>query len=64
VLLVDGTQSGESASGSFELSNLDRGSHSLTAQVLDDADEVVVSSTPVTVFLHRYSAIKPKRFVK
>jgi|AMFO01.1.fsa_nt_gi hypothetical protein len=64
VLLVDGSQKGESTSGSFELTNLDRGSHSLAAQVLDDAGKTVISSTAVTIFLHRQSVIKPKRFVK
>ena len=61
VLLVDGAQKGESTSGSFTLNNLDRGSHSLTAQVLDKAGKTLISSTPVTVYLFRQSAIKPNR---
>lgn len=67
VLLVDGTpkpasddtaddaEKAESAPGNFELNNIDRGSHSLEAQVLNEEGKTVISSTPVTVYLHRYS---------
>lgn len=67
VLLVDGTskpasddatKDDGSTPGNFELSNIDRGSHSLVAQVLNEEGETMISSTPVTVYLHRYSAIK------
>ncbi|NOX92999.1 MAG: hypothetical protein GXP18_11285, partial [Gammaproteobacteria bacterium] len=61
-LLVNGEQKGQSASGSFTLDNLDRGSHSLTAQVLDKAGKTLISSTPVTVYLFRQSVIRAKRF--
>jgi len=62
VLLLDGEQKGESVSGSFTLNNLDRGSHSLTAQVVNKAGKTLISSTPVTVYLFRQSAIRAKRF--
>jgi len=61
VLLVDGVQKGESASGSFTLNNLDRGSHILIAQVLDKAGKVLISSAPVTFYLFRQSVIRPNR---
>jgi len=61
VLLVDGEQKGESRSGSFTLNNLDRGSHSLVAQVVDKAGKALISSAPVTVYLFRQSAIRPNR---
>jgi hypothetical protein len=58
VLLVDGAKKGESATGSFALSNLDRGSHSLTAQVVDKDGTAIISSTAVTVHLQRASVIR------
>jgi len=62
VLLVDGKQKGRSASGSFTLDNLDRGSHSLTAQVLSKSGKTLISSAPVTIYLFRQSVNKAKRF--
>ncbi len=61
VLLVDGAQKGESTSGSFTLDNLDRGSHSLMAQVVDKAGKTLISSAPVTIYLFRQSVIRPNR---
>ena len=58
ILLDNGTNQGESTSGSFKLSNVDRGSHVLTIQVQDATGKVLISSEPVTVFLHRQSAIR------
>ena len=61
VLLVDGEQKGESRTGSFTLNNLDRGSHSLVAQVVDKAGNALISSAPVTIYLFRQSVIRPNR---
>ncbi|MCF6337731.1 MAG: DUF4124 domain-containing protein [Gammaproteobacteria bacterium] len=61
VLLVDGEQKGESRSGSFTLNNLDRGSHSLVAQVVDKAGKALISSAPVTIYLFRQSVIRSNR---
>ncbi len=36
-------------------SNLDRGSHTLSAQIQDNQGKVLVSAEPVTIFMHRYS---------
>lgn len=60
VLLVDGQAMGEYADGAFALSNVDRGSHTLTAQVLDENGEELMSSEPVVFHLQRFSAILNK----
>jgi hypothetical protein len=57
ILLDNGANRGESTSGSFKLSNVDRGSHVLTVQVQDASGKVLISSEPVTVFLKRQSAL-------
>jgi hypothetical protein len=64
VLLVDGAQQGKSASGSFALSNLDRGNHSLVAQVVDKEGTTIISATAVTIHLQRTSVIRPKSSFK
>lgn len=53
-LLMDGNTAGESKSGQFNLSNVDRGSHTLTVQIIREG-ETVSQSQPVTVHLHRAS---------
>jgi hypothetical protein len=55
VLLDNGKSLGESASGSFELSNIDRGAHTLYVQIQDSSGEALITSEPVTVYLHRRS---------
>jgi len=55
VLMDNGVALSESTSGSFQLSNVDRGSHSLSIQVQDSAGKVIISSDPVTVHLLRHS---------
>jgi len=57
VLMDNGSLVGESASGSFKLSNIDRGAHSLIVQIQDKNVKVLISSEPVTVYLHRRSAL-------
>lgn len=54
VLLDNGAAVSESTSGSFTLSNVDRGAHTLSIQVQDSAGKVLISSNPVTVYLHRH----------
>lgn len=58
VLFDNGTNLGESTSGSFTLSNVDRGTHVLSVQVQDTSGKVLLASEPVTVFLHRQSALR------
>lgn len=62
ILLMDGIQVGESGSGNFTVNNVDRGSHSLSAQVVDKEGKTLISASPVTVFLHRQAVSKPRRF--
>lgn len=38
------------------LSNLDRGSHTLSAQIQSADGTVLISASPVTIFVHRFSA--------
>jgi hypothetical protein len=63
VLLVDGQQMGDYAEGVFALTNVDRGTHTLTAQVLDEDGKELISAEPVIFHLLRYSAIfnKPRK---
>lgn len=56
VLLDNGSVKGESTAGSFNLSNVDRGEHNLSVQVQNKAGKTIISSKPVTVYLHRQSA--------
>lgn len=59
-LLVDGTSPvDDSASGQFQLTNVDRGSHELSAQVIDDQGNIRIESEPVTVHLKRH-ALPPR----
>lgn len=57
VLLVDGSSQGETTDNTFALTNLERGSHQLTAEVRDAKGETLISSASVTVFLHRHSIL-------
>lgn len=57
VLFDNGSPQGESATGNFQLSNIDRGAHVLTVQIQDSAGKVLMSSPPVTVYLRRHSAL-------
>ena len=57
VLLDNGSPQGESTTGNFKLSNIDRGTHVLTVQIQDSAGKVLIASTPVTVYLRRHSAL-------
>jgi Domain of unknown function (DUF4124) len=53
VLLMDGKVVGKSATGSFALSNVDRGTHSLSAQVQSADGTPQISATPITIHLLR-----------
>lgn len=60
ILLDNGKPQGKSTSGTFTLTNVDRGAHALSIQVQDGAGNTLISSETVTVFLQRKSIIKPK----
>lgn len=58
LLKMDGKPVGESSRNSFQLSNIDRGSHSLTVQIIDKDKKMLIESGTVTVHLHR-AFVKP-----
>lgn len=61
VVLVDG-QAQEPVKGtSTTLENVERGSHTLQGQIVDAAGKVLVSSSAITVHLHRQSVLGPNR---
>ena len=48
---------------SLIITGLERGTHQLTAEVIDKNDQVVISSTPVSVHVHRASILQPNRAI-
>ena len=52
-LLIDGTVISESRGVIQSAANVDRGTHSITANIVDGNNRVIKSSAPVTVHLHR-----------
>ena len=57
-LLLDGIAQGVAGRAStFELENIDRGTHSLALQVVDDAGRVLFTGTPSTFHLLRHSRL-------
>jgi hypothetical protein len=63
-VLVDGAVAAEAASATVGLQNIDRGTHTLVAEIVDASDTVLKASSPVIVHLQRYSILnqpaKPK----
>lgn len=57
VLLVDGSSQGGVSGNSISLTNLNRGSHQLQAEVRDAEGKSLISSAAVTVYLHRHSSL-------
>lgn len=56
VITVDGKQMLESTTGAgLELKGIDRGTHSIQAQIVDAGGNVVKTSQAVTVYLHKAS---------
>ena len=53
VLLMDGTNVGEGQTGSIQLNNLDRGSHTFIVQVVDKNKKIIIQSESVVVHLQR-----------
>ncbi|WP_163935371.1 DUF4124 domain-containing protein [Paraferrimonas sp. SM1919] len=53
-LVIDGSNYGKAlASSSFNVTNLDRGSHTIKLQLIDKNGKVIASSKQITVYLHR-----------
>jgi hypothetical protein len=62
VLLLDGTPATQpSGQTRFSLNNIDRGSHTLVAEVHDALDRVLLQSSPVTFHLKQHSVLQPQR---
>lgn len=61
-LLMDGNPMQSSAGGgSFSITNVDRGTHTLTVQVIDERGSVVKASESVMVTVLRYAQVKRVR---
>jgi len=56
-ILVDGQAAARGQSNSVALTNLDRGTHQITAQIVDSNGQVLATSSPVTFHMLRYSAL-------
>jgi hypothetical protein len=62
-ILMDGAPfaHGQSDGGTIELTNIDRGTHSLQAHILDASGNILVTSQPVTFHMLRVSVLNPAR---
>ncbi len=60
-ILVDGKSIGSGRATSARMSNLDRGSHTISATVTDADGKVVKSASSVTFHLQRSSRLQPRR---
>ena len=56
ILMMDGKEAGKGPQNSFQLKNVDRGSHNFSVQVIDGTGKIMVQSKSVTVHLHRATA--------
>ena len=56
-VLIDGQVAGSGAATSIALNNVDRGTHVITAQVVDAEGNVLIAAEPVTFHMLRYSAL-------
>ncbi len=58
-LLLDGTPIGKPQANSvFQLNAVDRGTHTVAMQIVNKEGEVLISSEPVTFFMHRARLMK------
>ena len=58
-LYMDGAQVSVGTSAQFELSNVDRGTHSLTASVISKSGKDLISSSPVSFTILRHAVSPP-----
>lgn len=60
-LYIDDIPYGEAQTQAvFALRNVDRGEHTIKMQLIDDKGKVIASSSPLTFFMHRTSAVRAK----
>ena len=57
VLYMDGEKQSDSSSTSFELSNLDRGTHTIKVDIINKGGKVLKSSSPVSFTVQRPSVL-------
>lgn len=56
-LILDGIPQGQiSQMANFQLTNIDRGAHTIKVQLVDESGKEIASSKSITVFLHRANA--------
>lgn len=60
-LLLDGKAHSDGSSSSFQLNDIDRGSHTLQALIIGDSGKVLKKSSTITVHIMRTSVVKPGR---
>ncbi len=60
VILLDGSEAAGGAGTGYTLSNVERGSHVLVAEVRDGRGKVLISSAPVTFHMRQHSILFPK----
>ena len=63
-IVVDGKSIGSGTATSASVSNLDRGSHSISATIKDGAGKVIGNASAVTFQLHKASKLQPNRASK
>jgi hypothetical protein len=61
VLLMDGVPVAEGGGLNYQLTNVDRGTHVLRAEVRDPGGKLLTATEPVTFTLHRVSIRNPSR---
>jgi hypothetical protein len=64
VILVDNVQHQEANAISFDLTNMDRGTHSIQAQVRDHDGKILISSNTITIHVLRQSIAPQPRPAK
>jgi hypothetical protein len=57
LLFLDGAPAGDSITGGFQLTNIDRGTHSLEVRIVNEAGTVLLTSSPVTFHMQRISVL-------
>lgn len=56
-VVLDGQPWPDTARGSLRLTNIDRGTHTISAQIVDESNQVLLTSAPVTFHLLRISVL-------
>ena len=57
-LLLDGKEVGQGKGTTIHLPNVDRGTHTLQVEIRDAQNNTLISSSPITIHLLRFSALQ------